>query len=161
MITLHPLARSDAGKVAHLVLPETQTSFVGTVDEMANDPDPQIRLHFAAHQDQVIGFFKTDLDLSRRIKELAPNTLGLRGLLIGGQYQGRGFGTALLAALPHYLRRTHPEASAIWLSVDAGNKHAIRCYEKAGWVKAGRPRAGRCGPEHVMRLQLDTTVDQV
>ncbi len=155
MISLHALSREAVAQVAHLALPRTQVDFVGDIAEMSDDPDPLIRMHYASYQTKVIGFFKVDLDISRRIPHLPAGAFGIRGVLVGGQYQGHGYGTAMLNALPDYLRETYPGANEFWLSVDAHNHAARRCYEKSGWVQIGPDRDGRCGKENVMRLSLE------
>ena len=152
MITLRPLPPAEVARVAHLNLPEAQTDFVGDIADMVSDVDTLTHMHDMTYGDEVVGFFKVDLDFSRTIADLPAGSFGLRGLLIGGQYQGRGHGGAMLAALPDYLRHTYPSATAFWLSVDNMNLVATRCYEKAGWIKTGPQRDGRCGKEHVMRL---------
>ncbi len=154
MITLKPLARSAIDRVAHLILPAQQEPFVGAIAEMTDDPSSFVDLHHAIHGEDVVGFFKIDRDFSRVVDRLPTGTFAMRGLLIGGQFQGRGYGAALLAALPDYLRRTYPGVSDIWLSVDDANSVAIACYQVAGWVISGPHRNGRSGTEYVMRLVL-------
>ena len=154
MITLKQLPQGAADRVAHLVLPEAQVDFVGPIADMVADTDPDVRMHYAAVEDAIIGFFKVDLDLSRMIERLPKGSLGIRGLLIGGQYQGRGYGKALLRALPDYLRACYPDTRDFWLSVDVSNDVATKCYQDAGWQLSGPQRSGRAGKEHVMRLAL-------
>lgn len=156
-MTFHPLMLTQAAVVAHLKRPDTQVDFVGDIAEMANDPDPKVQMHLVKSEEKVVGFFKIDLDFTRKIPELPKNALGLRGLLVGGQYQGLGYGKQLLAMLPQYLRRTYTRANEIWLSVDLANHAAIHCYEAAGWTTYGALRDGRCGKERVLRLLLSET----
>lgn len=154
MITIQPLPRSQIDRVAHLILTEPQYPFVGEITDMTAEKDPQTDFHCALRGDTYVGFFKIDHDFSRMLKRLPEGTFGFRGLLIGGQYQGLGYGSALLAALPNYLRKTYPGLAELWLSVDIANEGAIRCYTKSGWVVSGSGRDGRSGPEQVMRLTL-------
>ena len=156
MIRLGPLPRARVSEVAHLELPAAQEPFVGTIAEMTAEADRLQDFHLARAGDDAVGFFKIDRDFARRDPRLPQRALGMRGLLIGGQYQGRGYGTALLAALPGYLRRQYPMADAVWLTVDAGNEAALRAYCRAGWeVSDLAPFPGRWGPEPVLRLPLD------
>ncbi len=154
MITLHPLPRPDIGRVQHLVLPDAQVPFVGPIAEMTADPDLLKHFHMVERSGEPVGFFKLDCDFSRQIKRLPTGALGLRGVLVGGQYQGNGIGTALFSALPSYLADQYPDASEIWLSVDTINQAAIALYEKHGWTRDGPAFVGRSGPECVMRLGL-------
>ncbi|MEJ6402520.1 GNAT family N-acetyltransferase [Yoonia sp. 2307UL14-13] len=154
MITIQPLQRAQKDRVAHLILTEPQYPFVGEIHELTAEKDPQTDFHTGLRGETHVGFFKIDRDFSRVVDRLPMGTFGFRGLLIGGQYQGLGYGTALLTALPDYLRKTYPELTEIWLSVDKANDRAIRCYEKTGWLVDGPGRDGRSGLEQVMRLGL-------
>ncbi len=154
MITLAPLPRSQIDWVAHLILTEPQYPFVGEIQELTAEKDPQTDFHTGLRGETYVGFFKIDHDFSRVVERLPQGTFGFRGLLIGGQYQGLGYGSALLRALPDYLRRTYPELREIWLAVDEANSRAIGCYEKSGWVISGPGRIGRSGPEQIMQLDL-------
>ncbi len=156
MITLAALPRSQVDRVAHLILTEPQYPFVGEIKELTAEKDPQTDFHVGLRGDTYIGFFKVDHDFSRVIERLPEGTFGFRGLLIGGQYQGLGYGSALLGSLPSYLRKTYPTLPEIWLSVDEANTRAIGCYAKSGWVVDGPGRVGRSGPEQIMRLDLAT-----
>ena len=151
-IRLSPLPRADVARVQHLVLPPHQADFVGTIAEMSADPDPLQDFHQGEAGEEVVAFFKTDRDFSRRVSWLPAGALGFRGLLVGGQYQGRGLGRALLAALPGYLAARYPGAAEVWLSVDAGNTLAAAAYTKAGWQAHPERFMGRVGEEIVMRL---------
>lgn len=152
-LTLAPLPGSETGRVLHLELPDHQEPFVGAIAEMAADPDPAQDFHAVSANGQVIGFFKVDTDFSTRIHRLPTGAHGVRGILIGGQYQGHGYGRRFLEALPNYLKSHYPNAG-FWLSVDQGNELATRLYLGTGWRVDGDPFEGRSGPEWVMRLDL-------
>jgi len=154
LISIAPLPRQQIERVAHLILTEPQYPFVGEILDMTAERDPDTDFHCGLRGNTYVGYFKTDNDLSRKIPELPEGTFGFRGLLIGGQYQGLGYGSALLTALPDYLRTRFPKADSIWLSVDKDNERAINVYEKCGWVTSGIERDGRSGQEQVMRLDL-------
>lgn len=121
---------------------------------MTAEPDALQDFHHALRVDTVVAFFKIDRDFARRIPWLPSGCLGFRGLLVGGQYQGRGIGRALLAALPAYLRTVYPGETAVWLSVDAGNTVALGAYGRAGWQAHPTRFDGRVGPEIVMQQTL-------
>ncbi len=152
-VTPAPLARADVARVQHLTLPEAQSAFVGEIAEMTAEPDLLQEFHLVASDDEIVGFFKIDRDFSRRVPRLPSRAHGLRGVLIGGQYQGRGFGGALFAVLPAYVKGRY-SIGELWLSVDQTNTHAIALYERHGWQADGEAHQGRCGPEQVMRLDL-------
>ena len=154
MITLRQLPRDQKNRVAHLILTEPQYPFVGEIAELTAEKDALTDFHCAQRGETFVGFFKIDRDFSRKVARLDEGTLGFRGLLIGGQYQGLGYGSALLAALPAYLRGAYAGWNEIWLSVDKANAAAIGVYQKSGWQVCGPDREGRSGPEQVMRLEL-------
>ena len=156
MITLAPLSRAELARVQHLILPPSQAPFVGTIEEMTADHDALQDFHIGISDETVVAFFKIDRAFDRRIPWLPQDAHGLRGLLVGGQYQRQGHGRALLARLSDYLRRGYPGLGEVFLSVDAGNAVARRAYANASW-SAMRPRhQGRSGEEVVMRLPLYT-----
>lgn len=155
MITLAPLPRDAVAEVAHLQLPPAQRGFVGLIAEMTAEPDPLKDFHVARHTHETVGFFKIDQDFSRSDPRLKPGTHGLRGLLIGGQYQKRGLGAALLEQLPSYLAKTYPDQTGMTLRVDENNQPAIRAYLASGWqLSTMAPFAGRTGPELTLTLCL-------
>lgn len=155
MLTLAPLPRDAVAEVAHLQLPPAQRGFVGLIEEMTAEPDLLQDFHIVRHATETVGFFKIDQDFSRTDPRLTPGTHGLRGLLIGGQYQRRGLGTALLEQLPSYLAKTYPDQTGITLRVDDSNQPAIRAYLASGWqLSTMAPFAGRTGPELTLTLRL-------
>ena len=154
MISIHPLPWTQIDKVAHLILTEPQYPFVGQIHEMTAEKDRLTDFHCALRGTTYVGYFKIDRDFSRIVTRLPQGTTGFRGLLIGGQYQRLGYGSALLTALPDYMRKTYPKCRDLWLSVVKHNARGISVYEKAGWVVDGPDREGRHGPEQVMRLKL-------
>ncbi len=154
-LTVVRLARSDVARVAHLQLPSAQRGFVGPMEEMTADDDPLQDFFAVEHADEVVGFFKIDRDFSRIDERLSKGSHGMRGLLIGGQYQRRGLGGTLLATLPDTLQTFYPDVDVVYLRVDAANAPAIRAYEASGWaLMAGPDVAGRSGPEKLMKLEL-------
>ncbi|QGX98987.1 GNAT family N-acetyltransferase [Roseovarius faecimaris] len=150
-LVLSPLPRSQVQEVAHLKLPGHQRDFVGDIAEMTDEPDLIQDFHIARAGTEAVGFFKIDRDFSRRIARLPAGAHALRGLLIGGQYQGRGYGHALLSQLGAYVAG-HYDIDALWLSVDESNAAAATLYGRCGWHIEGAPHQGRVGPEIVMRL---------
>lgn len=144
---------SDVQDVLHLELAPEQSDFVGPIAEMVQEIDPQIDFHVIRAGDEVVGFFKIDRGMDRN--DFAhPAELGLRGLLVGAQYQGLGYGSAAFAALPRYLAGIYDSDSAV-LTVNCRNTLAHHVYLRAGWVDDGELfLGGRAGPQHVLRLAL-------
>lgn len=98
-------------------------------------------------------FFKIDRGMGRNDFARAGE-LGLRGLLVGAQYQGLGYGTAAFAALPAYLAERYDSVSVV-LTVNCRNTLAHHVYVRGGWIDEGELYlGGRAGPQHVLRLPL-------
>ena len=152
-IVLAPLKRTAVARVHHLELPASQEAFVGRVEDMTDEPDLIQDFHHVTSEAVVVGFFKIDRDFSRRVTHLPRGCHALRGLLVGGQFQRRGFGTAILQALPAYVRDRYG-VDRLWLSVDCANSVAVDAYASNGWARHGPDFPGRSGPEFVMRLDL-------
>lgn len=152
-LELFPLSRNEVSKVRHIDRPESQSDFVGTIDEMTADDDPLQDFHGARSGHKIVGFFKVDRDFSRTIERVPSGTHGLRGLLIGAPFQGNGHGSALMRKLPNYIAN-HYGISELWLAVDEHNTRAIRLYKRHGWREDGPKRQGRYALETVMRLPI-------
>lgn len=84
-----------------------------------------------------------------------PGTVGVRAFYVAAGHQGRGLGTAVLRALPAYVREHYPDADRIALTVNRQNEVARRAYLRAGFRDTGELyTAGRLGPQHVLELPL-------
>ena len=155
MIRISDLPRDRVGEVLHLALGPGQADFVGAIGDMVTDPLPARDFHAVRDGDQVVGFFKIDRDYAPTHDFAAPHGWGLRGLLVGAQFQGRGLGRALLAALPGYLATRYPGQRLYYLTVNCRNTLAYRAYLNAGWQDAGGLyHGGSSGPQHILRLDL-------
>lgn len=155
MITLAPLSRDRVDAVLHLELRPDQAAFVGEISEMVQDPHPERDFHVLRDGDETVGFFKIDRDYAPSHDFADPAGWGLRGLLIGAQYQGRGLGRALMAALPDYLAETYPGQQLYYLTVNCRNNVAYRAYLRGGWEDTGELyHGGSSGPQHILRLSL-------
>ena len=82
-------------------------------------------------------------------KEAQPGEWYLDTLAVAEHAQGRGVGTALLKALPDYLKQ-HGE-KMISLSVDLQNPGAKKLYERMGFVKKGELMIGDHRYEHMVK----------
>jgi RimJ/RimL family protein N-acetyltransferase len=84
-----------------------------------------------------------------------PGTVGVRGFFVDARHQGRGVGTAVLRALPAYVRAHYPDADRIALTVNVANASAQRAYFRAGFVDTGeRYAAVPSAPQLVLELAL-------
>jgi RimJ/RimL family protein N-acetyltransferase len=154
-VRLVRLAPEAVARVAHLKVAPDQKAFTGSVLSAFRRAEPGVDLHGIWQDGRPVGFFKIDHCFPRRIGFARPGELGLRSFLIDRSLQGRGLGSAAVAALPAYLRAATPEASALVLTVHRSNPAAIACYLRGGFVMTGQiwPH-GRAGPQHFMRLSL-------
>lgn len=156
MIALAPLPHDRVADVLHLLVGAGQDIFVHPIAEMVTDRVPGVAFH-AARRDggEVVGFFKTDRDYAERHDFAPPGIPGLRGMLIGAQYQGKGYGRAVMAALPAYLAGVFPGKSAILLTVNCTNPLTRHVYLAGGWRDTGALyQGGRTGPQHILQLDL-------
>ncbi|MCE6074726.1 GNAT family N-acetyltransferase [Agrobacterium vitis] len=160
-LTLAPLARDDRARVLHLSLPLEQQIFAGPIENVIDDDNQTVDFHIGSVSDDPVCFFKIDRDYHARLSgfDLAeqgfqPGDLGLRALIVGSQFQGKGYGTAAMAALPAYLAHLYP-ARHCFLTVNLRNPAAISLYTKSGWQDTGQTYlGGKAGPQILMRLEL-------
>lgn len=152
---LVPVPDAQLGRLAHLQRGPGQEVFVA--DPAAVMPEDGIDTFAVEHAVEVVGMFRLDRAFSVRPGHEFADTsdLGLRAVLIGAQYQGRGFARALLAALPAMARETYPDKRRLVLTVNLRNTAAKSAYLKAGWQDdGGLYLGGDAGPQHVLTLPL-------
>ncbi|HCQ63875.1 MAG TPA: GNAT family N-acetyltransferase [Rhodobacteraceae bacterium] len=152
-VTLAPLPPDAHDRVRHLEVADSQLDFVAAIEQMLGEPTPGVDFHGISTGDEAVGFFKIDPPGVSCFDFVAADALGLRGLLVGAQYQGKGYGGAAMAALPAYLRARY-DAPRAMLSVDDSNPVAHRLYLAHGWVDTGELHHGRAGPAPVLQLTL-------
>lgn len=152
-VTLAPLGPDAHDDMRHLDVHDAQLDFVAPIEQMLGEPTPGVDFHCIRRGDGAVGFFKIDPPGISCFDFVPPDALGMRGLLIGAQYQGLGYGRAALAALPAYLKARYDAPRAV-LSVDVGNPVARRLYVAHGWVETGEVHHGRTGPAPVLHLTL-------
>ena len=152
-VSLAPLPAPDGARVAHLEVHPGQLNFVAPIEQMLGEPTPGVDFHAIWRGDEAVGFFKIDPPGVSCFDFVPTDALGLRGLLIGAQYQRMGYGGAAMAALPGYLRARYDAPRAV-LSVDDRNPVAQRLYLAHGWVETGAVHLGRAGPAPVLQLTL-------
>jgi RimJ/RimL family protein N-acetyltransferase len=84
-----------------------------------------------------------------------PDSVGLRAFFVDARHQGRGCGTAALAALPEFTRTHFPSARAVVLTVNTSNEAARRVYARAGFRDTGNVyMGGALGPQQVLVLSI-------
>jgi RimJ/RimL family protein N-acetyltransferase len=155
VIHLVPVPDAQLGRLAHLQRGPGQEVFVG--DPTAVMPEDGIDTFAVEQAGQVVGMFRLDRAFSfRHGHDFADMTdLGLRAVLIGAQYQGRGLARAMLAALPAMACETYPDKRRLVLTVNLRNTAARSAYLKADWQDdGGLYLGGDAGPQHVLTLPL-------
>ncbi|TRW98301.1 GNAT family N-acetyltransferase [Paracoccus sp. M683] len=155
MITLAPLAKGDPTPVAHIRVAPAQEPFCGTIAGHFAADEPLVDFHRILRDGQAVGFFKLDRGYAERLDYALPGDLGVRGVMVDLAEQGRGTGTAAMAALAEYVPPRYPQARALILTVNMINPAAIASYRKAGFVDTGKLcHSGSIGPQHIMRMML-------
>lgn len=152
-VTLSLLPRDAGESVRHLDVLDDQLAFVAPIDQMLAEPTEGVDFHVMRDGDAVVGFFKIDPPGISTFAFVKDDEIGLRGLLVGAQYQGKGYGRAFAAALPGYLAQSYTAPRAT-LAVDEGNPVALRTYLSGGWQDSGEIVETRAGPAHILRLAL-------
>jgi len=155
LIKLAPLATGDVARVMHLLVKPEQLGFVHHIKDMVREVSPKIDFHQICGNAAVVGFFKIDRAYAMHHDFAKASDLGLRGFLIGAQYQRRGIGSDGMLKLRGYLVGHYPDFDAAFLTVNVENETAHRLYFRAGFRDTGELyRRGDSGPQHVMRLKL-------
>lgn len=154
---LAPLRKSDFGRVAHLAVNAGQLPFVGTLKEMFENSTRSRDFHIALKNDIAVGFFVIDRAYSKIYDFAGPGEPGLRGFLIGSEFQGLGYATAILKALPDYLAENYPHAASVVLTVNCKNILAYNCYVKGGFTDTAKLfHGGLAGSQHILRQIFET-----
>ena len=154
-VVLVPVDAQLRAKVLRLAPFPRQEPYSGAASRTLPDAEAHADRHPVAVllQGSPVGFFVLDAG----VLDYAPRrgTLGLRALFIDRGHQSRGIGSAALAKLPDYVRRHHPDATAVALTVNIDNDVAIHVYRGAGFVDTGEMyHGGRLGPQRVLVLAL-------
>jgi RimJ/RimL family protein N-acetyltransferase len=119
----------------------------------AAEAHPDRRAVVGLDAGEPVAFFV--LDTGRSMPVHAPDIVGVRAFYVDRRHQRRGLGTAVLRALPAFVRTRYPQARRVALTVNAGNEPARRVYARAGFADTGRVYGGGPhGPQHVLELEL-------
>jgi diamine N-acetyltransferase len=148
---------SDEDRATALTLhvrPE-QERFVAPVDQSFRDAVEDARAYprmwTACDGETPVGFVMISDGIPQSVLEADPDLLGpfyLWRLMIDSRYQRRGYGTAALDAVVHYLRTR--DARVLWTSAVPGDGSPIPFYERYGFVVTDRI----VEDELVLRLDL-------
>jgi len=64
-------------------------------------------------------------------------TIGLDMWIGRVEDRSRGYGSEALRQMVEIIHHKHPQVKTLFIDPETGNKRAIRCYEKAGFVPEG------------------------
>ncbi|MFD1797656.1 GNAT family N-acetyltransferase [Paracoccus aurantiacus] len=156
MITLSHVPADRLHELTHLQQHPGQYANNGA--QMILDDTPDLSFH-AIHADgELVGMFKLDPLYAQRHDFAKETDLGMRGVLIDMAHQGKGFGTAAMAALPAYAARQYPDKGRLVLTVNLLNPAAYAAYRGAGFRDEGGIYAGGSrGPQHILWADLPLT----
>lgn len=156
MISLHRLPADRLDRLAGLRTAPGQQDFVGSGAEMIRESTPGVSFHeIRGPGGDAVGMFKLDAFYWQRHDFAGLEDVGLRGLLVDADAQGRGYGGAALAALAAHVRAHHPERRSLVLTVNVANPLAYRAYMRAGFEDRGALYlGGPHGPQHILWLRL-------
>lgn len=152
------VSASLAPAVRALQVTPAQVAYVGDVafnlDDALGDRLSDAMAVLA--DEHVVGFYRLDRAPNTITgRDLGEPTLGLRGMLIDHDWQGRGHGAKALLACCEDAGRRHPDRRLLALAVHCGNHAAIAAYVRAGFHDNGdRLPGGPAGPQQVMLRHL-------
>ncbi|TMN32501.1 GNAT family protein [Pseudoalteromonas sp. S2755] len=155
MLTLAPFTATHVAAVKRVRLAEEQVKFVGTAESFLEDQSETTHLHIIKMADEIIGYFKLDIEYWSTHPFCPKNGLGLRAFVIDCQRQGQGLGTLAATTLVPYAQARYPEFESIYLTVNCRNPAAITCYLKGGFEDTNEKYLdGPAGPQHIMKASL-------
>lgn len=133
---------------------EEQRPFVGAIADLLADAEsctgcePMSILLDGAP----IGFYRIETAARCLTGQDFPRpTLGLRSFFIDHQWQGRGLGALVLAAILEDMAHRHPAARDVALTVNVRNAAGVALYRRLGFSDTGALyHGGPSGPQHLM-----------
>ncbi|MCQ0971656.1 GNAT family N-acetyltransferase [Paracoccus sp. TK19116] len=155
MISLHVVPAGELDRLSGLMM-NAGPQFASSGAVAIQDRTPDLTFHEIRAEGRTVGMFKLDPRYHERHDFAKADEIGLRGVLIDRDHQGKGYGLAAVRLLPDHVKITHPLARAVLLTVNIKNGGAYRTYQRAGFVDTDeRYLGGDLGPQHIMRLSLD------
>jgi RimJ/RimL family protein N-acetyltransferase len=149
------LNSSNIKLIKNIKLAQEQIKFAVTADQFLRNECTSMHRHVIQLNDDVIGFFKLDLNYSNVYDFCPDNALGLRTFVLDKSMQGQGLGTKAVKALTPYLKTHYANYSTIYLTVNCQNPAAQGCYLKAGFESLKeRYLGGSAGPQYIMRKNI-------
>lgn len=143
---------SDHGSVVRAIaLSEQDVAFSTSPEQFLRHDVEGVDRYVILLDDEIVGFFKIQTTYSQDHDFCPIDCLGLRMVAIDNRQQGKGIGTAMIQALPAFLRARYSDFSIVYLTVNCKNPAARRCYEKGGFEDTGTLYlGGDLGPQHIM-----------
>ncbi|MDB1123772.1 GNAT family N-acetyltransferase [Vibrio algarum] len=155
MITIRKAKLRDYSTLMELEIDPSQETFVSGFGDLYKNRAPEQDFYVVNEGKELLGFFVIDKAFDKKFTFAEKNELGLRNLVIGKQYQGKGYGTLAMKRLLVYVYGAYSDSSSICLTVNKKNIHAYRCYEKAGFIDTDTFYfGGDAGPQHIMRKKI-------
>jgi len=158
MLTIAKLESSDIESVKRIELADEQIKFAVTAEQFLQDNSTSMHRHVIKLNDNVIGFFKLDVNYSNTYDFCPNSALGLRTFVIDNRRQGQGLGTKAVKALTAYVKAHYTHYSEIYLTVNCQNPAAQGCYLKAGFeALEALYLGGSAGAQYIMRKSVSNS----
>ncbi|HEX8636519.1 MAG TPA: GNAT family N-acetyltransferase [Pyrinomonadaceae bacterium] len=146
-VSLRDVDESNFWQCINLKVADEQTDFVAS--NLYSIAESKVRPYLVPQAvyegEQLIGFAMFGRDSQ-------TGKYWIMRLMIGAEFQGRGYGKALIGRLIEKIKEL-PEADEIYLSFVPGNGGAERIYRGAGFELTGETNSDG---ETIMRLLLNT-----
>ena len=155
MVTIEKLERFHIERVNSLQLTDENVKFAGTVRQFLLDGNSTTHLHVIKSNNDIVGFFKLDINYAASYEFCPENSIGLRSFVLDKNQQGKGLGTAAVKAIYPYLKVNYPMYQWIYLTVNCKNITAFTCYQKGGFEYINEKYlGGAAGPQFIMRGKI-------
>lgn len=159
LIAWPDLSPAQQVAVRALQVSDQQVEYAGTIGAalvqcQAQPPSPDVAGLALMADGHVVGFLV--LNRGEAAPKWAPaGAAVVNAMRVDAPFQGRGYGTLGLLALPKWVQHHWPAVQRIDLSVDEENSAAIHAYAKAGWADVGTRVQGRIGWVRYMSRPVD------
>lgn len=144
-VTLRPITAENIRAILRLEVAPEQRQFVASnlVTMAFTYVDPYVPWAIYAGQ-EVVGLVAIEMIPDNPIED----RYWICRFMIGEAFQGKGYGTAAMREAMAMIA-AKPDADRVRLSVVPENTHAIRFYERLGFVDIGEELQGEAVMEHV------------